>query len=409
MNGSKKSNINKAMTKRKNILILASTYPRWSGDNTPGFVADFAKHIAAELDNVYVLVPHFYQAKKRESSGNVHVKRVRYFTSRGETIFYGGGGITKIKKTPLYAIKLLGYLTSLFFNTLFAALRYDVRLINAHWIIPQGFVAVLVKLLIGKPVALTVHGADILSLNGRYMRMVKRFVLKHADFVYVNSSVTQKACEAIYKREYLLVPMGINLEKFQLAKPSKPIKNKLKLTNFTIIFVGRLMETKGVIYLLESMRQLKESGRTAKAVIVGAGPLEDELQAFVKKHSLQEQVIFTGWVDQSELPGYYGSADVFAGPSLYEAQGLVFAEALAAGLPVITTKGNGPDDFIQDGVNGYLIKSKSQQELFEKLAKLYDNPTLLRQMKAAAPQSVREKFAWETAAKSYIKSWRRYL
>lgn len=398
------------MTKHKNILILASTYPRWSGDSTPAFVADFASQLTDKLDGIYVLAPHFAGAKTHESTGKVHVKRVRYFiTSRGETIFYGGGGITKIKKTPLYALKLIGYLVSLFFNTLFAALRYDVRLINAHWIIPQGFVAILVKFVIGKPVALTVHGADILSLNGKYMRRIKKFVLKHADLVYVNSTVTKTACEQIYAREYLLVPMGIKLQQFQSAKPSPTLKKNLSLTNFTVIFVGRLVETKGIVYLLEALSQLKESGRAAKAIIIGTGPLENELRSYVEKHDLQEDVVFNGWVDQSKLPAYYATADVFVGPSLYEAQGLVFVEGLASGIPVITTVGNGPDDFVEDGVNGYLVKPKSSQELFEKLAQLYDNPALLRRMKAAAPIAVREKFAWKTTADSYIKSWRQYL
>jgi glycosyltransferase involved in cell wall biosynthesis len=169
------------------------------------------------------------------------------------------------------------------------------------------------------------------------------------------------------------------------------------------------METKGVVYLLEALSHLKESGRAAKAIIIGTGPLENELRSYVEKHDLQEDVVFNGWVDQSKLPAYYATADVFAGPSLYEAQGLVFVEALASGIPVITTVGNGPDDFVEDSVNGYLVKPKSSQELFEKLTQLYDNPALLRRMKAAAPVAVNEKFAWKTAADSYIKSWRQYL
>lgn len=397
------------MSRQKNILVLTSTYPRWDGDDTPAFVADFAHHLSLKLDNVYVLAPHFLGAKHFESHDAVHVKRIHYFIPGGETIFYGGGGITKIKKTPLYAIKLLGYLSSLFFNTLCIALRRDVAVINAHWLIPQGFIAVLVKLAIGKPVALTVHGADILSLNGKYMRIIKRFVLRNADIVYVNSGVTKAACETILKRDYLIVPMGIDLQTFQKAKPSSSLTKKYQLAEFTILFVGRLMETKGVIYLLEAVQLLKKSGRNFTAIIVGSGPLETELKTFVSTHDLQKEIIFEGWVTPSKLPSYYATASVFVGPSLYEAQGLVFVEALASGTPVITTAGNGPDDFVENGVNGYLVRAKSAQQLFDRLRELYDNPNLLKSMRSQAPRSVAQTFSWESTTNSYLKSWRRFL
>lgn len=393
------------MTKHTNVLLLTSTYPRWNGDSTPGFVAEFATHLAPHFSKVYVMAPHFPKAKRFETTQNIRTTRIRYFfPTRGETIFYEGGGITKIKKTPLYALKLASYLTSLFFNTLYITLRRSVTLINAHWIIPQGFVAILVKLTLGKPVALTVHGADILSLNGKLLRPIKRFVLKHSDVVYVNSSVTKEACEKLYKRNYVLAPMGTDLQLFQSAKVVKK-----RSRPFTIIFVGRLTPVKGIAYVLEATRKLCDSNRHVQTIVIGSGPLEDELHDYVTTHNLEKNVTFTGWIDHGRLPEYHKNADVFVGPSLYEAQGLVFIEALAAGLPVITTATSGAKDLITEGVNGYVVEPESSEQIFARLAQLYDTPALLRQLKKHAAASVQTTFSWTTTTAQYMQSWRHLL
>jgi glycosyltransferase involved in cell wall biosynthesis len=399
-----------AKEKRSSILILTSTYPRWKHDTTPGFVADFASHVAQHAGDVYVLAPHYKHAVSHEDSDNLHVKRYRYFfPAVGEDILYNGGGATKIQRTPLYAVKLLCFMVSLFFNTLYFTLRHNITVINAHWIVPQGLVGVFVARLTSRPLAITVHGSDILGLNGKHMQRIKRFILRRADKVYVNSSVTQTACMELYKRDYLLIPMGINATHFQLKPSQTHLKKLYHLHGFTILFVGRLTGTKGVIYLLEALGLLKSADIQYKALIVGTGPLETELQAYIDDNGLSDDVTMVGWVKQDDLPEYYAAADIFVGPSLYEAQGLVFIEALAAGLPVIGTTQGGMKDFVVNGENGLLIAPKSSQELYEALSKLHDDRSLLKAMAAQAAPSVRRAYSWDTVTEKYLSSWSEYL
>lgn len=396
--------------KHANVLILTSTYPRWNRDTTPRFVADFAKHIAQDVRNVYVLAPHFKKAKRHENSENVHVKRYRYFfPASGETIAYGGGAVTKIKKTPIYAVKLLCFMASLFFNTLFFTLRHNVTIINAHWLIPQGFIGLLVKFITGHALVITVHGSDVLTLNGKYMRIVKRFTLRHADKVYVNSSITKAACEKLYRREYILAPMGIDVAHFQAAKPSAQLKKQYKLHDFTILFVGRLSDEKGVIYLLETLELLKKANKKVKALIVGTGSLKESLQKYIDEHELQDVVTMVGWVHKDELPTYYATADVLVGPSVYEAQGLVFLEALASGLPVITTNQGGMKDFIKSGENGYMVPAKSPKALYDAIVRLYDDKKLLKKLSKQAAPSIAHDYSWDTTKQRYLESWKGYF
>lgn len=384
------------------LLILTSTYPRWSHDTTPGFVADFARGVASSFNSVHVLAPHYPAAARHEATGNVSVTRYRYFwPASAQTIAYNGGAVSKIKKTPLYALQLICFMASLFFHTLFITLTKRVTIINAHWLVPQGFVGVLVKFLTGRKLVITIHGGDVLSLNGSMMRKIKRFTLRHADVVCVNSSVTKAACMALYPRSYSLIPMGIDVERFAGASTSASLKKQYNLGDFTILSVGRLSQEKGIVYLLQALRSLHAAGKTFKAIIVGSGPLQTELQQYITTNDLSTSVIMAGWVDNSELPAYYKIADIMVGPSLYEAQGLVFLEALAAGLPVITTTAGGTKDFVKNKINGFLVEPRSPDEIVDKLTELYDDRMLLQKLGQAAPGSVREKYSWKAVTARY--------
>src|SRR5690606_2076274 len=160
------------------------------------------------------------------------------------------------------------------------------------------------------------------------------FTLKRASRVIVNSSATLEACKELYDRQYELIPMGIDMDKFKPGTPSKELKKRHGLGRFTILFVGRLSEVKGVNYLIEACAMLKNSDADFTCLVVGDGPLKSSLERVVADNKLSRQVKFVGWVsDADELKDYYNTADVLVGPSLSEALGLVFVEASACGLP----------------------------------------------------------------------------
>jgi glycosyltransferase involved in cell wall biosynthesis len=388
--------------KKVNILITASTYPRWAGDSTPPFVQQFAEVLSSYCNNIYVLAPHAKGSKKLEQNDNIIVKRYRYFYPAGlQNITYNGGGVYKIKKTPVYALKLFCLISILFFQNWWIVISKKIDIINPHWAVPQGFVAVIVKFLTNKPVLLTVHGGDIFNLTGDLMTKVKRFVLKNSDIVCVNSRATEKACQAIYDRHYEIIPMGIDFKRFKPQPPAKYLIDKYNLQDFSILFVGRLADVKGVIYMCQALKLLGNDGYQFKALIVGDGPLRQDLQQYVTKHNLTSKIIFTGWVDQKNLKDYYNVADVFVGPSLSEPQGLVFIEALASGVPVIASKVGGIVDIVDDEKNGFLVKPQSSRSIYKKLKLLIDDSSKLQQLKSHTRQNVEQRFAWQNVVKKY--------
>lgn len=388
--------------KKLRILVTASTYPRWQGDSTPGFVQDLARGMTNSFAEVNVLVPHAAGAETVEYEPGLTVHRFRYFyPASAQNITYDGGGVGKIKKTPLYAIKLLCFMTALLWNTFWYAVTRKVDVINPHWAIPQGFVAVLVKFLTGKRVVLTVHGGDVFSLNGKIMLKVKRFIMKHCDEVCVNSSATKRQCESIYDREYKIIPMGVDINIFKPSESSKELIDKYQLNSFTILFVGRLAKVKGIPYLLEALKKLSNDNLEFKAVIAGDGPLRNELESFIEVNNLGEFIILPGWISRKDLKNYYATANIFVGPSLSEAQGLAFVEALACGTPAIGTDTGGIPDMIKDGVNGYLVKLESPQEIYGKLKLMIENPEITKRLKDEARESIADKFSWDSIISEY--------
>ena len=389
---------------KKNLLVVASTYPRWKNDTVPPFVQHYSRHISRYYDTVQVLAPHFKGAKTKDGDGKVRIKRFRYaWPEQAEDIVYGGGGIFKIKKTPAYALKLLGFVVSEFYNILTLSLSKKTDVINAHWIIPQGFLAVCSKFVTGKKVVISVHGSDILGLKGSLMTKVKRFVLKHADYVVANSSATLNACREVYPNvKAEIIPMGIDLDYFKPGKkPADLVKTYQLEDTFTMLFLGRLTEVKGVIYLLEAAHLLKKDGVAFKLLIAGEGPEQESLQAYVKEHGLEENVQFLGWIDNTKTVQYYHLADVFVGPSLHEALGLVFVEAQASGVPVVASNEGGIPDIIADGETGLLVEKKSGRQLYAALKRLHDDPKLRRSMAAKAPKQIASHYSWENVAKKY--------
>lgn len=392
--------------KKYTLIVLATTFPRWANDKIPHFVKDFCLELSPGFKSVKAIVPHYKGAKTREKlNKNTTVKRFRYFFPAGyENIVYEGHAADKFSKSPVYLLKLLLFVVSQSFS-LISSVFTGKKIINAHWMIPQGFIAVMAGKASRTPVVVTVHGGDVFKLRGKHMTRIKRFVLKHASAVVVNSSATEKACRKIYPgRDYPIIPMGIDLKRFKPANLPKP---KAKLS---VLFVGRLSQEKGVIYLLRAISEIPSKKRAGITVtLVGDGPEKENLAEFIQKNNLTDVVRMAGWIDNDKLPEFYNSSDIFVGPSIVDEQGweeafgLVFAEAAACGLPVIATKTGGIFDIVKDGETGFLVDDKDSSAIAGKILKMYDDRAELKRMSKAAVAHINDSFSWQNTVSEYKK------
>ena len=181
----------------------------------------------------------------------------------------------------------------------------------------------------------------------------------------VSKTITQKLQQeaktgSITKQLY--IPNGINLR----IKTSDEIPPREVIVK-TLGTVGRLTEQKGSCYPIDAMsivlRQLPE----LNLILVGDGELREELKAQAQKLGISERIYFTGLVDNVQY--YYDQMDLFVSSSLWEGLPTVLMEAMAAGIPVVTTDIPGSNDLVQEGVSGWLADMKSPESLAEAILK----------------------------------------
>jgi len=189
------------------------------------------------------------------------------------------------------------------------------------------------------------------------------------------------------------------------------LRNELGLAGVTFLYVGRLWKGKGVHHLLDAFKGLQQScAEPVSLMIVGDGEEDRALRERCRNESIAH-VVFTGFKQRGELPNYYAASDVFVFPTLGDPYGLVLDEAMASGLPVITTDAVGElCDRVEDGITGIVVKAADGSALRDKMRLLALHPQLRHQLSAAGTAKVSgqtpEKWAadFELAVRSVLKA-----
>lgn len=368
--------------KKTNLLVTASTFPRWEGDTEPRFVLDLSKALLKYFD-VTVLVPASPGAKDREVLEGVNVIRFHYFpVHKWETLCYPGAIVPRIKEKKVRVLLVPFLFLGLWWKLFRILPQYDI--VHAHWLIPQGIVQSFFK----KPYILTGHGGDVTSLNKGILRKLKIKALKRATYVtVVSKALKEETLKLVPKLNITVRSMGCNLSEFTAGYR---VDNFFRQDNKKVVlFVGRLAEKKGVTYLIEAMKEVE-----AKLVIVGKGNLETELKEQAKDQG--DKIAFLGPKTHQELKRIYASADVFVAPSITakdgdkEGFGLVFLEAMASGLPVVGSDSGGIVEIIKDGENGFLTEEKSPKQLADKINRLLEDQELYDRMAINARETAEQ-------------------
>lgn len=350
--------------RKPTILIMSSTFPRWKGDTGPArFVFDLCLHLAP-FYQVVVLAPHAHGALRHERFDDIEVFRFPYFYPLRSQALCNGMGILPSLKT--------GWLPKLQIPTLFLGELYGLHrllkhkridLINSHWMIPQGWNAAIIKRRISVPHLMTIHSADIHTLQRLPGgRAACRFIVRRSDYIVPVSRHLHRLLEQVMGHAVpaRVLPMGVDARKFSVEMDRQALRTSHKIaTEFVLLFVGRLIPFKGVSVLLQAMKKL-QSHIDATLLIAGSGNLRTALESEARDFQLGDRVRFLGPVDHDTLPALYCMSDVVVLPSLVthqqtEGTPVVLLEAMAAGRPVVGSNVGGIGDVIQDRQNGRLV------------------------------------------------------
>ena len=262
---------------------------------------------------------------------------------------------------------------------------------------PMGEIAwLLVRRYVPSVTTICTYQSDVLRpavLVPAYTILAHRF-LEACDTVVATSSHyvrTSPVLSALHRR-IQIVPLGIDPARFEripeeaLAAAERIVS---RLPHPRILFVGRLVYYKGVDTLLKAIAPV--SG--ASLVIAGDGPLRNSLEKLAHSLGVDSRVLFTGPLAEDIYPALFSMADVFVLPSTHrtEAFGIVALEAMASGLPLVTTElGTATSFYNEPGTTGFVVPPCNVQELSQSISTLVENPELRTQMGYASKDRQRE-------------------
>jgi glycosyltransferase involved in cell wall biosynthesis len=215
-----------------------------------------------------------------------------------------------------------------------------------------------------------------------------------SDFIFLPSEFAKKTFidVGIDNAKLFVIKRGVNLERF---KPSER-----KTRKFKVLFVGRLSLRKGVQYLLEAWREMN----IKDAELVFVGSIDDNIKPVLSKYNHIENIVFKGFIkDPSDM---YKESTIFVFPSIEEGSAKVTYEAMAAGLPVITTENSG--SVVRNGLDGFIIPIRDSTAIREKISYFYENPEMIEIMSANALENIKN-YTWQRYRDTLIQTYNKLL
>ncbi|TET33805.1 MAG: glycosyltransferase family 1 protein [Planctomycetota bacterium] len=294
---------------------------------------------------------------------------------------------------PFIDIPGLRFVGELFFGALAIA---DIRpdLIHGQCLLPGGFLAALMGLLLRRPSIMYLYGQDVTHVKPHFRVTFGWFAVRYCCHVMAQAKHTCEVAMRTYSgRPIEVFYSGIDLSRFRI--PERDYRGELKLPadGVNVLFVGRFLDIKNIDVLLDAVAQVRNDAGDINLLLIGTGDIEAALHAQAVRLGITDIVYFLGTVPNSEIARYFASADIFVLPSRSESFGLVNVEAMAMGLPVISTTVMGIPEVVEDGVNGYLVPPGKVVPLAEKIRALAKDAGLRRRF-AKANREKAARYDW---------------
>jgi len=258
------------------------------------------------------------------------------------------------------------------------------------------------------PICLTYHCDLFLDgllgrvMAGLYQQVFVPPILDRVDRIIVHTRSYGSTSAMLRGRELSVIPSVVDLERFRPGIDAHTLRADLGLDGKRILaFTGRLVPHKGVDVILEALTLLPKD---VVLVVIGAGPRLPSLVGQARRLGISDRVRFCPRVSDEDLPRYLALANVFVFPSQnrLEGFGLAVAEAMAAGLPVVTADMPGVREVIEPGREGLLAEPLIAGDLAKKVETLVDDPALARAMGAAGRQRAEARYGLATVAHQLI-------
>ncbi len=377
------------------ICMAATSYPRWEGDYAGHFVGALASAIADLGHQVTVVAPHDPGALETEVIDGVEVRRFRYAPEGFERVAFGDGILSNLRHDPRAWAALPGFARALRGAVAHGAEGAD--LVHAHWA-PTAALGRTGRL--GRPAVLTVHGSDVSAATGSgpLARLLARGV-GEADAVI---AVSRRLAETLGGMRtppgrVEVIANGVPAELVERERPER------EAGAARLLYVGRLIEGKGVDDLMEAFLRLEGD---VTLTFIGDGPRRDALAAAAEQAGASGRVRFTGRVDHSVALDEMARADCLILPSYAEGCPLCVLEALAVGTPVVGSTVGAIPDFLPAEA---LHEPGDVDRLEILLERLAGDARVRREWGERGRELVASRYTWPSVAERTVRLYREVL
>jgi len=242
----------------------------------------------------------------------------------------------------------------------------------------------------------SLDGSNLIKNFPQILYPLKR-VARRFDGIIGVSSVAMKHF-AGFPQPQKIIPNGIHLNQFN---PNNLKINKFLDGKINLLFVNRIEERKGLIYLLKAFKILNKKFSNLRLIVVGDGVLRKKCEKYVKENNLKE-ICFEGAKKVEQVPAYYVSSDIFVGPSIFgESFGIVLLEAMASKIPVVAFANHGYKELLKNKKGGILVPSRDYKGLAKELEVLIKDKALRKKMGKIGLEEAQE-YSWDKIANKVL-------
>ncbi|MEF3692512.1 MAG: glycosyltransferase family 4 protein [Candidatus Moraniibacteriota bacterium] len=378
------------------ILFFNYEYPPLgggAGNATYYILKEFSKIKDLEVDLITSSVNKEYSTEKIGENITVHKIPIGknaanlHFQSQKDLLVYSWK-----------ALRLAGKLTR----------EKKYNLSHSFFTVPCGAISLWLKLTKKIPYIVSLRGSDVPGYSERFtalyavLKPLIRLIWKQSASVVSNSrGLKDLALKTNKAQKIEVIFNGVDTEDFY---PDEVLRPKEKF----IITVGatRITARKGINYLIEALSVLVPKYPNIFLHIMGDGNEKENLEAMSKKMNLRNNIVFLGRIPREKTGPYYREASLFVLPSLNEGMSNAMLEALASGLPILTTETGGTAELVKEGENGYTVKMKDAEDLAEKIEIIFKDNDLRKRM-GMTSRELAERMSWKNVSREYFELYQR--
>lgn len=385
------------------ICVLTHTFPKYKNDTTAAFMHPFVLGLIKNGNDVTVLTPFHPRLRIKEFPYKVITYKYIWPNSfhrlgYSQTLLEG----TNFKLETYLLAPFLYFFGFLSLLNLLKKEHFD--LVSTHWILPNGFIAYLVWLILKTPYTVSLAGSDVYLANKNiFFSFMARKAAQKAGLVSADSPQYIKELKktgAKFKRAHVVpYPADTSLLHPNSSGVSELKKNlQISERDVLLLAVGRLIHKKGFQYLLPAFQKVSQKKKNVFLVMVGDGDLKHNLEMLSLKLKIENNVRFVGNIERDKIGLFYNVADIFIMPSIKDEQGniddrpVALLEAIACGKPVVATNFPGNSLSIKDSVSGFLVPQKNIDAMSSAILRLIKSDSLRRSMSYEAKKIAREQF-----------------